>query len=226
MPTKINVTGYKCIIFDCDGVLLNSNTLKTEAFFTVCERYGKQNALKLVKHHIKNGGVSRYEKFKYFVNHILKSNDNSKITELTNNYSKEVINKLLECEISTDLVKLKSIFPDSKWLVLSGGDQKELRYIFKKRSIDYFFDGGIYGSPESKEQILTYKIANKSITFPSLFFGDSEYDYNVSKKFKIDFVFCYNWTEFENWEKFFSKKNILCIPSINKLAVNKNELLI
>ena len=44
--------------------------------------------------------------------------------------------------------------PDTCWLVASGGDQAELHDVFEKRGISHLFNGGIFGSPDTKEQIL------------------------------------------------------------------------
>ena len=62
---------YKSFIFDCDGVILNSNKIKSNAFYEVASKYGKKEAKKLVNYHINNGGISRYKKFEYFSNNIL-----------------------------------------------------------------------------------------------------------------------------------------------------------
>ena len=56
---------YKNLIFDCDGIILNSNKIKTEAFKEVVSHYGDNAAEELVKFHVMNGGISRYEKFKF-----------------------------------------------------------------------------------------------------------------------------------------------------------------
>ncbi len=57
---------YKNLIFDCDGIILNSNKIKTDAFKEVVSHYGDKVAEELVNFHVMNGGISRYEKFNYF----------------------------------------------------------------------------------------------------------------------------------------------------------------
>ncbi len=41
---------YKSLIFDCDGVVLNSNKAKTEAFYKAALPYGEQAASALVEY--------------------------------------------------------------------------------------------------------------------------------------------------------------------------------
>ena len=70
-------------------------------------------------------------------------------------YSEIVKKETLETEISKGIFKIKRFFPNSKFaVVISGSDEKELLWLFKKLKIDHIFDTGIFGSPKSKEEIL------------------------------------------------------------------------
>ena len=37
----INLKKYKTLVFDCDGVILDSNRIKTEAFYRTTQKYGE-----------------------------------------------------------------------------------------------------------------------------------------------------------------------------------------
>ena len=65
---NIDITNYKTIVFDCDGVILNSNKIKIDVFYDVAINFGASasQAQALVDYHVKFGGVSRYRKFDYF----------------------------------------------------------------------------------------------------------------------------------------------------------------
>ena len=62
---------YKTIIFDCDGVILDSNKVKTDAFYEIGRKYNDDAARELVDFHVSNGGISRYVKLKFFIKQIL-----------------------------------------------------------------------------------------------------------------------------------------------------------
>ena len=79
------------IIFDFDGVILNSNHVKTEGFAIVSKRFGKEASNCLVNYHIKNGGISRFNKFNWFVNEKLGIRDEKLIENLIKEYG-EVVN--------------------------------------------------------------------------------------------------------------------------------------
>ncbi|MDC3122158.1 HAD family hydrolase, partial [Prochlorococcus sp. AH-716-J21] len=85
-----NLNDYQTFVFDCDGVILNSNKIKTDSFRKVLTPFGNIAAEKLIKYHVKNGGVSRYAKFKYFLDEIYpkfgKSITKPNFDDLLNNY--------------------------------------------------------------------------------------------------------------------------------------------
>ena len=55
-----SINSYKSIVFDCDGVILNSNSIKTQAFYDTTAFLGVDVANELKNYHLANGGVSRY----------------------------------------------------------------------------------------------------------------------------------------------------------------------
>jgi len=72
-------------------------------------------------------------------------------------------------------------------MVVSSGDQIEIKKLFTLRSIDYLFNLGIFGSPLNKYEIfesLFFKGLNKK---ESIYLGDSLYDYEVASYFGVDF---------------------------------------
>ena len=162
---------YKTYLFDCDGVILDSNQIKSQAFYKCVERYGKDLAIKFKNYHIKNGGISRFEKFDHFINFILNPNHNKpEINDLLNNYSDIIYDELIRCEITPDLKKIKNITKNKKWLMISGSKESELRKLLKIKKIDCFFESGIFGSPKNKFEIFEREIKKKQHKISRYFF--------------------------------------------------------
>jgi phosphoglycolate phosphatase-like HAD superfamily hydrolase len=209
---------YSTIAFDCDGVILNSNKVKTNAFYDAALPYGENNAEELKNYHTQNGGISRFKKFRWFVDHFLeRSLRNEAYEQLLTRYADIVEKGLLNCEFNDDLYELKKQTPNAKWLIVSGGSQSELRALFKNRNLSYLFEGGIYGSPDSKEDIFDRELAKNNISVPSLFIGDSKYDYFSSSKYGLDFVFLSQWTEVDNWKSFCEENGINYVDSLKSI---------
>ena len=206
---------YSHLFFDCDGVILDSNHIKTKSFYEIGLKFGEINAKKLINFHTSNGGISRYVKLKYFTEEILGVCDEEIYNQLVIDYRNLVRKYLLKCSIDDGILKIHNYLPKIKKAIISGSDQSELNWLFKKRKINKIFDLGIFGSPKNKEEIFEEIYADFTGKEKCLFFGDSKYDYEVSKEFEMDFIFVNNWTEFKDW-KIFVKNNK--IKTINNLS--------
>ena len=221
----MNLRHYSTIIFDCDGVLLDSNRIKTEAFRVAALPYGKAAADALVAHHVTNGGISRYKKFATFLEAILPhyapnivpGQDGPDVEQLLINYARAVRSGLMTCAVADGLEALRAHTSHARWLVVSGGDQDELCQIFTERDIAPLFDGGIFGSPDTKDEILKREKALGNISGHALFLGDSRYDYQAATGAGLDFAFVSGWSEMSDWALFADDNDIRAIKSLADL---------
>lgn len=215
---NLDLTQYQTFVFDCDGVILNSNKVKTQAFYDATLSFGHEAAQTLVDYHVQNGGISRYLKFEYFITKILKEAlTQDLLDELLARFAREVKVGLMESQIAPGLVELRKKTPQAKWLIVSGGDQDELREVFAERDLFDLFDGGIFGSPDNKDVILKREIDNQNIQEKALFLGDSKYDYEAASRAKLDFVFLSNWSEVKDWQPYTQQNNLLALDAVNSL---------
>lgn len=216
------ITHYQTIVFDCDGVILDSNIVKTEAYFRTAKRLNATDseAQALVDYHVQLGGISRYHKFEYYLQHIRnESVADAKIQQLLDVFAEELEEGLLNCEIAKGLEALRAKTSASNWLILSGGDQKEIRALFAKRDLAHYFNGGLFGSPDNKDEVLARELASSNIRLPALFVGDSKYDFEASNNADLDFVFLSDWTEVPDWQTFCAEHDISIQPNV--AALNK-----
>jgi HAD superfamily hydrolase (TIGR01549 family) len=216
-----NINQYSTLVFDCDGVILNSNFQKIEAYRNAAIIFGAETheAEALVKYHIELTGISRNIKFHYFLETIM----GRKATEddmnfLIKSLNNEVISLLKNCEITSGLEELKKQTQGKTWMIASGGDQEELRFLFSDKKIDHLFDGGIFGSPKSKHEIIESHISGDTF-HPALFLGDSLYDIETAKKYNLDFIFVSDWTDLENWESICKSYNVESIKTVSDLVI-------
>lgn len=213
------LTEYCSLVFDCDGVVLNSNHVKTEAFYQAALPYGEAAAQALVDYHVANGGISRYRKFEYLLGQILGLPNNSEALDaLLAHYAVLVHDGLRSCAIAPGLHELRAQLPDTNWLIVSGGDQEELREVFAVRGLAALFDGGIYGSPDAKDMILARELERGNIRMPALFLGDSRFDHKCATAVGMDFVFLSNWSEFKDWPEYFSANPVAVRESLGALV--------
>jgi len=211
---------YKTLVFDCDGVVLDSNRAKTRAFYTVALPYGEKAARALADYHVANGGISRYKKFEYFLTQILGryAPGERELKRLLDAFADEVWRGVLGCEVADGLAALREKTSATRWLIVSGGDQEELRRLFEKRNLSHYFDGGIFGSPDSKELILKREIVRGSIKKPAVFLGDTRYDHQAATDAGLDFIFVSGWSEFADGLKYCRRNGLSCVGSLRELA--------
>jgi len=220
MNTKLDLTQYQTLVFDCDGVVLNSNKIKTLAFYEATKHFGREPAQALVDYHVANGGISRYAKFEYFITQILlQPFDEVLNQDLLGRFATAVKQGLMNCEVAEGLEQLKAQTQNANWLIVSGGDQQELRDVFAARDLAKYFEGGIFGSPDTKDTILARELENGTVTRPALFLGDSKYDYQAAKTAELDFIFLTQWTEVKDHQAWCEANNLKF-----KLNLNLKEL--
>ncbi len=214
----MGIEKYKTWIFDCDGVLLNSNSVKTDAFYEVALPFGKGYAEKLVAYHRQYGGISRFVKFRYFFEHILGREDfKHELEESIEQYGQVVRSKLLHCAETEGVSSFLEKTSDAGCnFVVSGGMQEELRHVFSHRGLTGYFEG-IYGSPDSKPEILSRLLSKGSVPSPAVFIGDSKYDYECANELDLDFIFMYQYSEFDGWQDFFKGKNVYIVLNLKEL---------
>jgi phosphoglycolate phosphatase-like HAD superfamily hydrolase len=222
---KIDLKQYKTVVFDCDGVVLNSNKTKIDAYFGVAKRMGgtDEQAQAFVDHHVAKGSFPRNGKIEYYLNNIVKQSVTPQLVQQYITTFEEILDKtLMDCEIADGLLLLKAATPQARWMLLSGGDQAELRRIFPRRSVKnqnlaQLFEAGIFGGPDTKEIVLAREIANGNIQLPALFVGDSKYDHLAASKAGLDFVFLSDWTEVSDWQAYCAHNNIIVKANLQQL---------
>ena len=216
----VDLSRYNTWVFDCDGVILDSNLLKTQAYYNTAIAYGasQDQAQAIMDYHVKLGGVSRYPKYQYFLEEIMQQPATEQDMDfLLTRFATEIHQGLLSCKIADGLFELRERYPNPRWMVLSGSDQEELRMLFKDRQLGQLFDAGIFGSPDNKDQVLEREMASDNITQPALFLGDSKYDHEAAAAAGLDFVFLSQWTEFNDWKEYCKSNNIKVLQSIDAL---------
>ena len=191
---------FDFFVFDCDGVILESNLLKTIAFENSLSEYPDEKVFNFIKYHKSNGGVSRYKKFEYFFKEVMKIKDSDNlIKKALKNYESYVFEELLSCNfipgVKRFLKYLKEI--DKDIYVNSGSSEKELKEIFKLRKIDHFFKN-VMGSPNTKKDNMKKIILEREDFEKGLFFGDSKLDLDIANQFSLSFIIVNGFSEWED----------------------------
>jgi len=183
-------------IFDCDGVITDSNNLKTQGFDLVGRKYFSKSAHDdLMNFHFDNGGKSRWEKFNY----VLKRNNinNIDLDLLCMDYSNFVEENLFKCNIVPGIKNfinslLKEVNSKNIYVV-SAGEQNQVRRLIEFHQLP-FLQENIYGSPKTKLSIFNFIKKQKS-KYEFFVYGDSLHDAECAFDIKANFVFIKGFTK-------------------------------
>jgi len=198
-----DLSKYRSVIFDCDGVILQSNEIKTDAFREVLSEEPKELVDQFVLYHKKNGGISRYVKFRYYYNNIKRSGvSKEKFKEIAESYGRIVLDKLMTVDYVPGVIDAITYFNSKKiqCFVISGGDQKELHEIFKYRKKTDKFKG-IFGGPVTKREHIMRISQDDILSYPAIFFGDAYSDMDAALSNKIDFCFVGKFSDWTDGNK-------------------------
>ena len=184
----------RVILWDFDGVILNSMEVRELGFVKVFSRYPEEQVKQLLKYHKENGGLSRYVKFRYFIKEILNEPPNEKKVDTMASQFSEIMRSSLG---SRDLLIQEVInfirlhFQDFNMHIVSGSDGEELRFLCDKLNISGYFKT-IQGSPEPKISLVNNIIIQYNYEKPTVcLVGDSINDFDAANQNQIDF-FAYN----------------------------------
>ena len=180
----------KNIFFDFDGVIAESVSAKTDAFEEMYLPYGKDIASKVVEYDKLHGGVSRYEKFKYFHKEFLNQEiDQKKVDELAIQFSNIVLDKVINSdEVLGANYFLEKFHKKLKFWVITGTPSKEIELIAEKRKLTSFFIG-LHGSPKNKRYWTENLIKEHNLNRDEIIFlGDATTDMNAANYSKIHFA--------------------------------------
>jgi phosphoglycolate phosphatase-like HAD superfamily hydrolase len=181
---------YKCFIYDFDGVICDSVNIKTEAFELLYSSFGQDVVKKVREYHLLNGGISRYEKFKYFSESILNQDISKNELEILGiKFSEIVLNKIISSPINPGVIEfIESNISHSFQFICSGTPQEEMSHIIIEKRLGKYFNG-VFGSPDSKSKIINHILSKYELERNQvLFFGDAMTDYNAAKETSIDFI--------------------------------------
>ncbi|MFT4801032.1 MAG: HAD superfamily hydrolase (TIGR01549 family) [Flavobacteriaceae bacterium] len=180
----------KTILWDFDGVILDSMTVRDWGFEEIFKSFDKEKVKELLDYHRFNGGLSRYVKIRYFFEKILKRQiSDEEILEYASRFSEIMLKELINPKniIQETLEFIKNNYKKYNFHIVSGSDGKELNFLCEKLNIsDYFIS--IQGSPTPKNTLVEVLLKENNYDLKeTCLIGDSINDYEAASKNKILF---------------------------------------
>lgn len=194
----------KNILWDFDGVIVDSMKIKGDGFKELFKEYDKNKLQLLEDYHYANGGVSRFDKIRYFFNTILgKEILDDAVEKFAETFAMIIKQKLYDKNnlIGETLNFIKSNYKKYNFHIVSGAEHNELNDLCKYFELNKYFKS-IDGSP-TKKVLLVKNILEKYEykTEETTLIGDAMTDYNASMENSIKF-YGFNNSELKKLENY------------------------
>jgi len=181
----------KQILFDFDGVIIDSMDVRDYGFRAILNDHDKTLVDEFIEYHRYNAGLSRYVKIRYFYEEMLRQSiSEEEVNKLASKFSKIMRERLTSPEvlIQDTVTFIKSIYKNIPSHIVSGSDEKELNFLCDSLRLSQYFVS-IEGSPTPKNDLV--KNIMKQYNYDpkeTLLIGDSINDYDAAKINGLHFV--------------------------------------
>ena len=193
----------RAIVFDFDGVILESAEVKTEAFVELYAAHGPQVVAAVRAHHLANLGISRFKKFEWIAANVL----GQPLTEdgkaaLGERFTELALAKVLAAPMVPGAERaLAELAPRMPLFVASGTPQGELDLIVDRRGLRGSFRE-VWGTPAEKPAIVQDLLARHALAPAEvLFIGDGLSDHKAAVATGLHFLARTTPPLHEDWVK-------------------------
>jgi phosphoglycolate phosphatase-like HAD superfamily hydrolase len=180
----------KAIAFDCDGVLLESVEVKTRAFRRLFAQELPARLEQITAYHLQNGGVSRFEKFRFIYRDILKRPlPEPEFESLCGRFAQLVVDEVV---VSPWVPGAREFLEKNRgkyhFFVVSATPDTEIKEIVKRRGIQNHFSA-VLGSPRKKAELLKELMERFAFAADQLVYvGDAINDWQAARQHGIPFI--------------------------------------
>jgi len=178
------------VVFDFDGVIVESADVKTDAFVELFSEHGPDVAAAVKAHHLANMGISRFVKFAWIYANLLKRPlSEADSAALGEKFSALALDKVLAAPFVPGAeAALAALAPRLPLFVASGTPQGELDMIVDRRGLRGAFRE-VHGTPREKPVILADVMARHGLDASQvLFVGDGLSDYKAATATGVEFL--------------------------------------
>ena len=208
------VKHIRAVVFDCDGVLMNSVSEKISAFREWVRTFYPRHEEEFIRYHLASYGNSRTVQIKHFYHEILRVPiDEGSFEKMLGHLGHLIEKRMKDVRLNEGASETISRLAEKgvKIFVVSGAPQEQLEFHMHRLEIALKTDG-IFGAPTSKESGLRLIMESYGFTPDDMIFvGDATADALASSYFDIRFVYFPSVVKMESekiWRKIKKLKDL------------------
>jgi phosphoglycolate phosphatase-like HAD superfamily hydrolase len=178
------------VIFDFDGVIVDSVDIKGQAFCHLFRHQPEEIRQRIADLHANHAGMTRSEKFKIICQEFLNQPATAAdLEKLSADFSQFCVEKIVSVAYIRGAFEfISKHYADYDLYVASSAPESELKEIVKRRGIADFFKG-TFGIPRTKLAICRSILEQGQLSPQQVaFIGDSISDYEVARQCGTHFI--------------------------------------
>lgn len=179
----------RALVLDFDGVIVESNNVKTEAFQEVFSRFPEICDEMMAYHHA-HVSVSRFAKFDHLLERLGHARDEKLRAELAADYSRRTLERMMSVPLVPGAEEfLREIAPRLPMYLASVTPAEDLETILQRRGLSQWFRG-VYGCPPWTKPAAVRDVLRREACSPDevLLLGDSAGDQHAAAETGVAFA--------------------------------------
>lgn len=180
----------KAIVFDFDGVLVESVGIKRAAYVALFRTHGDAASDAVARYYDEHPGCSRFQLFDWFHRDVLQHSPTAEeIEQLSAAFSDLVVQKVVDAPMVRGAAEFLSRQASRfDYHIISGTPERELQQILRRRGLERYFKTA-YGSPASKVDLFERLFVACGLTADDVVYvGDSEADWVAARALHVPFI--------------------------------------
>ena len=211
----------KLVVFDFDGVIVDSNGSKFDCFLELATPFGPEALARLKAFLAERPYATRFE----VVESILESEeavDSISEDELLCRFSECSKARVLKLQVTPALSALREA--DSRdWALVSATEEQDMQELARGLGIDNYFQAGIFGSPTTKVKHIrelseAYGLSGSEMVL----FGDRVSDFQATMQAGIGFIFVSKWSDASKGD-LKELESCLSVPALSDLLLGSGK---
>ncbi|MBW2118562.1 MAG: HAD family hydrolase [Deltaproteobacteria bacterium] len=179
----------RTVIFDVDGVLLESTEFRDRAFVYIFRSIGCRDENRILEIHRKHYGLYRKKKIILIYEDFFQETPSQTLVDkLHARFTDWILKRVFNCPFVPGAIEFLECKGDLPCYIVSAIPEDELGIIVRYHKLDKYFDG-IFGSPTRKKAgIESILDENGFLPQEALFIGDRISDFRAAMETGIHFV--------------------------------------
>lgn len=186
---KASLSTARIIFWDFDGVIKDSNNIKSDAFYRLFAGFGNTLASRIRAHHEVNTGQSRYEKIPIYLGWCDIEPDENLVAQYARRFAELVCDGVIESDWVPGVVDyIRANRHTKKMFLLTATPHTEIKYILQRLGIEECF-AAVFGYPTDKRDGMKSVLINQGCPPGyAVMVGDSIDDFRAAEAIDVPFI--------------------------------------